>query len=771
MSNFNEAYTWYRRECVELGIMSIPSTKQLVLLADFNARVGADNDFWPSCLGPFGVGKMNENGQWLLKLCVFHNLCITNSFFKTKPQHKVSWRHLHSKHWHQLDLILVRCASIKNVLHTHSYHSTDCDTDHSLVCCKIRLQPKKFHHAKKLGNPHIDVSKMTQPDLMEQFAEAFEEEYDASQSRDTATEKWETLQDTIHHITLAIFGKKTSKSHDWYEVMSSEMTPIIEAKCAALAEYKQPPTEQNLQTLRAARSKVQCITRCCANEFWTEHSEMIQMAAVMGNIRGMYDGIKKALGPMQNKTAPLKSATGEVITDQGQQMERWVEHYSNLYSRENTVTPSALGTIKCMPIMEELNVEPTVDKLSKVIDSLATGKAPGSDSIPPDLIKHCKTTLLHPLHKFLCQCWREGVVPQDMRDAKIITLYKNKGERSDCNNYRGISLLSIVGKVYAWVLLICLQKLAECIYPESQCGFWAERSTVDMVFSLCQLQEKCREQQMPLYIAFINLTKAFDLVSRDGLFKALCKICCPPRLHSLIESFHSNMKGTVQFHDNLSEPLICAAESNKAVYLLQLSLGSSLLSSWGMHLAQHKRESSCRPDQMVVSSILPALKWGQRSMKPSSETCCLLMMSQSWHTPKGNCSCLWTTSPRPAKTSGWSLIWRRQTSWAKTYQHHQSSPLMTMSLKSFTNSHTLGPPSLITSPLTLRLTRGSGRQPQHLLTWCQECGQTPSWLWRWRWLCTMPVSSAPCSIAVRHGLHMHIRRKGSTLSTLEAYDA
>ena len=77
---------------------------------------------------------------------------------------------------------------------------------------------------------------------------------------------------------------------------------------------------------------------------------------------------------------------------------------------------------------------------------------------------------------------------------------------------------------------------------------------VDMVFSLCQLQEKCREQQMPLYIAFIDLTKAFDLVSRDGLFKALHKISCPPRLHSLIESFHSNMKGTVQFNGNLSEP-------------------------------------------------------------------------------------------------------------------------------------------------------------------------------------------------------------------------
>ena len=77
---------------------------------------------------------------------------------------------------------------------------------------------------------------MTQPDLIEQFAEAFEEEYDASQSGDTATEMWETLWDTIYCIALAIFGKKTSKLHDWYEAKLSEMTPIIEAKCAALAK-------------------------------------------------------------------------------------------------------------------------------------------------------------------------------------------------------------------------------------------------------------------------------------------------------------------------------------------------------------------------------------------------------------------------------------------------------------------------------------------------------------------------------------------------------
>ena len=187
----------------------------------------------------------------------------------------------------------------------------------------------------------------------------------------------------------------------------------------------------------------------------------------------MYDVIKKALGPTQCKTASLKSSNGEIITDKGQKMERWVEHYSDLYSRENTVYPATLDVIKCLPTMDELDAEPSVEDLSKAIDNLASGKAPCNDGIPPDLIKHCKTTLLLPLHEVLCQCWQEGAVPQDMRDSKIITLYTNKSERNDCNNYRGISLLSIVGKVFARVILIRLQKLAERIYPESQCGFRA----------------------------------------------------------------------------------------------------------------------------------------------------------------------------------------------------------------------------------------------------------------------------------------------------------
>lgn len=122
-----------------------------------------------------------------------------------------------------------------------------------------------------------------------------------------------------------------------------------------------------------------------------------------------------------------------------------------------------------LPMMAELDNVPTIDELSKAIDRLPSGKSPGKDDIPAEVIKSGKTVLLEPLHKALTQCWTEGAVPQDMHDANIVTLYKNKGDCSDCNNYRGISLLSIVGNRFARIVLHRLQLIADRIYPESQC--------------------------------------------------------------------------------------------------------------------------------------------------------------------------------------------------------------------------------------------------------------------------------------------------------------
>ena len=111
---------------------------------------------------------------------------------------------------------------------------------------------------------------------------------------------------------------------------------------------------------------------------------------------------------MSNATAnsPLKSATGDAIPDKSKQLERWVEHYSELYSRVNVVSEEALMVMESLSIMDELDSKPTLEEINQALDQLSSGKAPDNHGIPVDVIKCAIGTLLMELHEILCQCWR-----------------------------------------------------------------------------------------------------------------------------------------------------------------------------------------------------------------------------------------------------------------------------------------------------------------------------------------------------------------------------
>ncbi len=90
--------------------------------------------------------------------------------------------------------------------------------------------------------------------------------------------------------------------------------------------------------------------------------------------------------------------------------------------------------------------------------------------------------------------------------------------------------------------------------PESQCGFRQGRGTVDMIFAACKLQEKCQEQNVSLYTIFLDLTKAFDTLSREGLWKIMSKFGCRDRFSTMVRQFHDSMQAAVQDGDAYSEP-------------------------------------------------------------------------------------------------------------------------------------------------------------------------------------------------------------------------
>ena len=128
-----------------------------------------------------------------------------------------------------------------------------------------------------------------------------------------------------------------------------------------------------------------------------------------------------------------------------------------------------------------------------LIKLLSSGKAPGSDAIPAEIYKAGGPPVAEKLTELFHIMWRKEAIPQEFRDATIIHLFKRKGNSQVCDNHRGISLLSVAGKILARVLLNRLNEYLEQsgLLPESQCGFWKDRGTIDMIFTARQLQEEC----------------------------------------------------------------------------------------------------------------------------------------------------------------------------------------------------------------------------------------------------------------------------------------
>ena len=146
-----------------------------------------------------------------------------------------------------------------------------------------------------------------------------------------------------------------------------------------------------------------------------------------------------------------------------------------------------------VPLREELDDVIHIEEIRKAVKQMKCNKASGGDGIPAEVYKHGGTILVHHLHRLFLKIWDNEEVPQELKDASIVTIFK-KGSRTECGNYRGISLLPVAGKILAKVPLNRLQPLSESIIPETQCGFRPGRDTTDMICSACQVQEICREQ-------------------------------------------------------------------------------------------------------------------------------------------------------------------------------------------------------------------------------------------------------------------------------------
>ncbi|KAK3524458.1 hypothetical protein QTP70_029309 [Hemibagrus guttatus] len=162
----------------------------------------------------------------------------------------------------------------------------------------------------------------------------------------------------------------------------------------------------------------------------------------------------------------------------------------------------------------------TQAEVTEVVQQLLGDKALGVDEIRPEYLKSLDVVGLSWLTRLCNIAWRSGTVPLDWATGVVVPLFK-KGDRRVCSNYRGITLLSLPGKVYSRILERRVRPLVEPRIQEEQCGFRPSRGTLNQLYTLHRVLEGSWEFAQPVHMCFVNLEKAFDRVPRGILWEVL----------------------------------------------------------------------------------------------------------------------------------------------------------------------------------------------------------------------------------------------------------
>ena len=280
-------------------------------------------------------------------------------------------------------------------------------------------------------------------------------------------------------------------------------------------------------------------------------------------------------------------------------LEVLTEYFKNLNIDKNDYNDNenVLADDRALFKNDFINNDFTVSEVMHVIKRLKCNKAAGSDLIVNEFLKATVEKLCPVLTKLFNVVFASGIVPEAWTQGLIVPIYKKKGEQSDPNNYRGISLLSCIGKVFTSLISERITKYVEHfeLLGAEQAGFRKGYSTMDHTFvfySLIQLYTKFKRKN--LYCCFVDYRKAFDTIPRVLLWQKLLAHNINGKLFAVVQNLYNSAKSAVRLHcgtgpffnsnigvrqgDNLS-PLLFALYLNDLQEFLSKAYNGLTLSS------------------------------------------------------------------------------------------------------------------------------------------------------------------------------------------------
>nr|VZI49773.1 unnamed protein product [Spirometra erinaceieuropaei] len=374
-------------------LATVSKADKLIVLGDFNARVGTNHTAWRGVLSPHGLRGSNDNGLLLLRTCAKHCLILTNTFFCLPEREKATWRHPRSRQWHLLDYVLIRRRDQRDVLVTKAIAGADGWTDHRLVISKmrIRLQPRRRPQGKRPPGK-LNVALLSLPAHRLHFSNELAQRLDnlpiadaAAAANASVENRWCQLRDTVQSTTFAVLGRAPRQHQDWFDDNDAAISNLLAKKNRLHKAYVDHPTEANKVAFYRSRRQLQQRLREMQDAWTARKAEEIQGYADRNEWKNFFSAIKAVYGPPTKGTASLLSADGSILlTEKTQILQRWAEHFRGVLNRPSVISDAAIARLPQVETNVDLDLQPSLQETIRAVQQLSSRKAPGSDAIPAE---------------------------------------------------------------------------------------------------------------------------------------------------------------------------------------------------------------------------------------------------------------------------------------------------------------------------------------------------------------------------------------------------
>ena len=543
-------------ECVK----TCKVNEDLFVLGDLNARVGNSND--GKVIGNWGVPAVNVSGQSMYEFCVENEMMIGNTWFRKKRIHKYTWVRDNGSDKALMDYVIVKQSMKADLIDVHVYRGAveGTNSDHFLVVAKWKL-PEKYMCARKIETNQrkvLNVRKLEDEKVRKYYRECLRERYEKLDERVVSCEKeWELFKNAVYECTEKACGSKTVgrkkrkiKRSEWW---NDEIDKLVKEKKEKYNAWLQVRTNEKREVYKSICKEVKKKVKDSKNQANEEWGKRVT-EKFRENKKLFYKVVKEERKTKEQVVWKIKNKNGKILEERNEVKDRYKEYFNDLLNVKSD-RPTEISTLgmdaskvgKC-----ELN-EISEEEVVSAIKSMKCGKSPGVDEITPEMLKAGGNEILIWFKRLANVCMNEGEVPKDWQRSIIVPLYKGKGDKTECGSYRGISLLSVPGKLYSRILIDRARSVTENVLEEEQSGFRKGRGCVDQVYALRSILEKMNEKQKVAFMAFLDLEKAYDRVQRESLWEVLKIYGIGGKLLNAIKSFYRCSESCVRVCQEESE--------------------------------------------------------------------------------------------------------------------------------------------------------------------------------------------------------------------------